>query len=122
MIAPQFGQGKALYWRVATVDEGNNAGGWAAAALAAPKPLRLRVSGALRHGRRGTVRVTVTSTSGRGVRAAVTLSGVGVMARPRRASSRGAVTFRVRPSKRGKLRVRAEAKGYLPAAGSLRVR
>jgi len=123
MTSPGFSQGKALYWRVAAMDEGGNLGGWASAALSSPKKLRLKVSGSLRHGRRGTVRVRVTNTKGRGVaKVRVTLSGAAVMAKPHTTNRRGAATFRIKPGKKGTLKVRAEARGFLPAGAKLRVR
>jgi hypothetical protein len=123
MNSPLFAKGGALYWRVATVDEGGNAGGWAASPLSSPKKLRVRLRGAARKGHRGTVRVTVTDSRGRGMaRVRVTVTGAGVMVKPRSTNRRGAAAFRIRPSKKGTLRFRAEARGFLPAGSRLRVR
>ena len=65
MASPAFAKGGALYWRVATLDEGGNAGGWASASLTSPKKLRVRVRGVARRNHRGLVRVTVTDSHGR---------------------------------------------------------
>lgn len=123
MTAPAFASGAPLYWRVAAVDEGNNAGGFAATPLQNERPLRVRLRGKLRRGHKGRVRITVTSNSRRRVaKALVTVSGAVPGARPRRTGRRGTVTLRLRPTKRGKVRIRVEKRGYAPAKVTLRVR
>ena len=123
MNSPLFAKTGALYWRVATVDEGGNLGGWASSSLSKPKKLRLRLRGRPRKGHRGTVRVTVTNSRGRPVaRIRITVKGAGVKVRPRRTNARGRAVVRVRPGRKGSLRVRAEARGYAPAGARLRVR
>jgi hypothetical protein len=104
-------------------DEGNNLGGWATASLSKPKRMRVRLRGGARRGHRGAVRVTVTNSRGaRLSRIRITVKGGGVKAKPRRTNRRGQTVFRVRPRKKGSLRFRAEARGYLTTAARLRVR
>ena len=64
MVNAAFRSNAQLYWRVATVDEGNNVGGWATTSLSKPKKLRVRLRGGARRGHRGAVRVTVTDSRG----------------------------------------------------------
>jgi hypothetical protein len=123
MNSPLFTKSGALYWRVATMDEGNNLGGWATTSLSKPKKLRVRLRGGARRGHRGAVRVTVTDSRGRRLsRIRITVKGAGVKAKPRRTSRRGQTVFRVRPRKKGSLRFRAEARGYVTAGARLRVK
>jgi hypothetical protein len=123
MASPVFAQRGALYWRVAALDEGGNAGGWAEAPLTTPKKLRVRVRGVTRRNHRGIVRVTVTDSRGhRLAHVRVTLSGAGVTAKPRTTGRSGTVAFRIRPSKKGTLTFRAEARQYRAAASRVRVR
>lgn len=110
-----------VYWRVASVDTGNNVGAFARGDLrGAPK---LRVKGtrrSVRRGRRTTVRVTVTSPRGtkmRGVR--VRVSGAGA-AGSKTTSSKGTVTFRIRPTRKGTVKITASRNGY--ASGTLNLR
>jgi hypothetical protein len=123
MLSPRFAKSGALYWRVATVDEGNNLGGWATSSLRKPKKLRLRLSGRAHHGHRAAVRVTVTDTRGRRLpRIRITVKGAGVKAKPHRTNRSGQTIFRIRPRKKGSLRFRAEARGYATAGARLRVK
>ena len=123
MVNAAFRSNAKLYWRVATVDEGLNPGGWATSSLSKPKKLRLRLSGRARKGHRGTVRVTVTNSRGaRLSRIRITVKGAGVKAKPSRTNRRGTTVFRVRPRKKGSLRFRAEARGYVTTGARLRVR
>jgi hypothetical protein len=123
MLRPAYTSGEALYWRVATLDEGHNLGGWAATPLRNPQAMKLRVRGSLRRGRAGVIRATVMNTRGRtmkGVR--VSVAGLGVRTRPRLTSRRGTASLRLRPMRRGVLEVVAEMRGYVTAVAKLRVR
>ena len=123
MVNAAFRSNAKLYWRVATVDEGNNVGGWATTPLSKPKKLRLRVRGHARKGHRGTVSVTVTNSRGRRLsRIRITVKGAGVKAKPRRTNKRGRVVVRIRPRKKGSVRFSASARGYVTTGARLRVR
>jgi hypothetical protein len=117
MVNPVFRSNAPLYWRVATIDEGNNLGGWATTSLRKPKTLRILLSGPARMGHRGPVRVTVTDSRGRRLsRIRITVKGAGVKAKPRRTNRRGQTVFRIRPRTKGSLRFRADARGYVTTA------
>jgi hypothetical protein len=119
-----YGSGGPFYWRVAGVDEDRNQGDWTQVQQIRLQPrLRVMVSGLARRKHVSTVRVTVFD--GRGGRlggARVRLTGAGIRAVAKRSNARGAVTFKVRPKKRGKLLVSATKSGFQAAYGSLKVR
>ena len=122
MLMSAFDLGVPLYWRVATVDEGFNLGGWVSAPLRRARASRIRVRGTLRAGRRGTLRVRVTNTRGRGLSGAtVRASGAGISMR-RQTRRGGRLTLRVLPVASGKVRLTAEKSGYAPSAKTVRVR
>jgi len=123
MNQPQYAVPGPLYWRVAVLDEGGNAGGWAMAPLRSPLPLRVRVSGKLRHGRTGTLRVKVTDTRGRALKgASVKASGKGLTTRTARTGTRGTATLRLRPRSKGVVAIQVSLRSYTTRTLSLRVR
>ena len=123
MTQPQYAVPGPIYWRVAVLDEGGNTGGWAMTPLRKPLTLNVHVSGGLRHGRTGALRVRVTTTRGRALKGAqVTASGKGLTSRSRRTGTRGTATLRVRPRSKGVLVVRIALRGYTTRTISVRVR
>jgi hypothetical protein len=123
MTASAYRSGKPLWWRVATVDEGNNIGGYAVTPLRSARPMRVRVRGKLRRARRSLIRLTVTTSGRRRVaKAHVRVTGRGLGIRPRTTGRRGTVTFRLRPMARGKVRFRVEKRGYATVEVVRRVR
>jgi hypothetical protein len=123
LIKRGFLNGGRLYWRVAAIDELNNAGGFATGTLSLPRSLRVRANGSLRRRERGTVTVTVMNAKNRPVRRArVRVSGAGVRARPRRTGRRGTVTFALRPRRRGKVTFKVSKRGYRAGKASTTVR
>jgi hypothetical protein len=123
MLRPAYTSGEPLYWRVATLDEGHNLGGWASSPLRTSKRMRLRVKGRLKAGRSALVRIRVTSAKGRGVKGVrVRLGGAGLRARSRRTGGGGTVRFRLRPTSRGVVRVQADKRGFAPASARVKVR
>jgi protein-S-isoprenylcysteine O-methyltransferase Ste14 len=120
--APASRAGIKLYWRVAVLDEGNNVGGYAASPLVTPRPVRVRVSGRLRTGRRGRVRVTVTSRGRRVSSALVRVTAPAVRVPARRTNRRGVATFRIRPVVRGKVGFQVEKRGYAFGNATVTVR
>ena len=114
--------GGRLYWRVATVDEGNNTGAWTTRTLTLPKGLRVKARGSL--GRRRTAALTVAvSSRGRAVRGVrIKVSGAGVRPRAKRRSRRGTVRLMVRPTRRGTVKVTAVKSGLRTTSVSVRVR
>ena len=123
MLQMGFQDGGKLFWRVASVDQLNNVGGYATGTLALPKGLTVVLSGALVKGVGRVVRVTVRTTKNRPVpRARVTVSGAGVRARPRRTGRRGVVKFRLRPARRVRVTFTATKRGYRAGKASTAVR
>ena len=122
MSRNEYRDGTPLHWRVTPVDEGNNQGGTASGELITGKRLRLRVRGRLRRNRTGTLTARVTDTRRRAVRGA-TVEARGVAgARPRRTSRRGTARLRLRPTRSGRITIRAVKRGYRPAEVVVRVR
>ena len=67
----------------------------------------------------------MTVTNSRGVRLSrirITVKGAGVKAKPHRTNRRGQTVFRIRPRKKGSLRFRAAARGYVTTGARLRVK
>jgi len=123
MAHPAFQSGAQLYWRVASLDEGNNLGAWVTNAIRQSKPMRLRVRGSLRKDRARRVRAIVKDSRGRAVRGAkVTVTGPGIRVAPRKTTRRGKVSFRLRPMVKGRVVFLAEKWGYAPASKRLSVR
>jgi hypothetical protein len=123
MLRPAFSSGEPLYWRVATLDEGHNPGGWASSPLRAARKMRLRLKGRLHVGRSTLVRVRVTSGKGKGVKGVrVAFSGAGLRTASRRTRRGGTLRLRLRPRARGVVRFTADKRGFAPAAGRPKVR
>ena len=107
---------------MAAVDEGGNVGGWASGKVGLLRKMVVRASGVLRRGNRGVLEVRVTNAKNRVVKGArVTLRGVGVRGR-KRTGKKGIARFRVKPTARGNVRIRADKRGFRPGSDSLRVR
>jgi hypothetical protein len=122
MTQPAFGQGGRLYWRVASLDEGNNAGGFTTGTFSLPKQLRVKVSGALRRGRHGAIVVTVSDPRGGRIRKAkVRATGAGLRSLAKRTTKRGTVVFRLRPRRGGKVVFQASKGGYRSGSATLKV-
>jgi hypothetical protein len=118
-----FRSGQQLYWRVAAVDEGRNAGGWATSPMLASKGMRLKLSGSLRLEAARTIRAIVTDTKGRPMKGArVLVTGPGLRMQPRRTSAAGKASFRITPRLAGPVKFQAQKAGYKPASKTLRVR
>jgi hypothetical protein len=123
MLSPLYAGATGLYWRVATVDEGGNVGGWATSPLRSAPRARMRVQGSLRLNRTRTVRVTVTGRGHRRLKGAIVrVQGGGIVARPKRTGKRGTVSLRLKPRSRGVVRFSADKSGYSPARARLPVR
>lgn len=118
-----FQDGGLLYWRVAALDEGNNAGGYAIGSLRLPRGMRITLSGLLQRRKRGKVAVTVTTAKGRPIRRArVKVKGAGVRSRPKRTGKRGTVRLRLRPRRRGSVIFTVSKRGYRAGKASVAVR
>jgi protein-S-isoprenylcysteine O-methyltransferase Ste14 len=124
LIHPAYTSGTPLYWRVAAVDEGRNAGDWSPTQrIGLVKRLRLRARGVPKRKRVRRITITVLGEGNRPVNGAtVQLSGAGARAARARTNRRGLATFRVRAMRRGALSFRATKSGYQAATVRLRVR
>jgi predicted RecA/RadA family phage recombinase len=119
---PAFADGGTLYWRVASVDEGNNVGGYTSGTFSLPKRIKVTVTGLLRKGAKGAVKVKVTDARGRTVsKAKVRVTGAGIGGVAKRSSKRGIVTFKLRPRRKGNISFLASKGGYRSGNAVLRV-
>jgi hypothetical protein len=122
LLRPDYRKRGLFYWRVASVDQGNNLGGWRQGTFAIGKALEIRVQGQAQAGIRSPLRVTVVDHRGRRVRGAVVRAGgLGVRAKAR-TNGRGRTTLRVRASRRGTLTLTARKRGYAAAEFTLQAR
>lgn len=123
MTQPQWAQPGALYWRVATVDEGGNLSGWSRAILRQPLPMTVSYSGALRRGRTGTLRFRVRDRNARGLGGVtVRATATGMKAKGSRTGRSGTAVLRLRPSRKGAVKVVVSSPGYRTRTLSIRVR
>jgi hypothetical protein len=113
-----------LFWRVAAVDADGNVGDFSR-----PQPMRLlpqlriRVAGTLRRRHRGKLTVIVSAPGADFVAGAhVTVAGRGVPTRTKTTGPRGATTFQLRPTRRGRILVSAAKPGYQPKTRVLLVK
>ena len=122
MIHPAFHSGAPLFWRVASMDEGNNLGAWVTNPVRQSKPLRLRLRGSLKRDRTRKVRAIVTDSRGKALRGAkVTVTGAGIRVAPR-LTRRGKVPFDLKPMANGRVVFLAEKRSFAPASKRLTVR
>jgi hypothetical protein len=124
LLHPAYIARKALWWRVAGVDEGNNVGDYTPAQqIGAARRMRLAVRGRAARNRSTAVYATVRDQSGAPLKGAtVRVSGAGMRPRAARTGASGRVRLRIRPTRRGKVTYRATKAGYSPAVLTVRVR
>ncbi len=120
-----YADGGRLYWRVAILDQGNNLGAFARGDLRLPEQLKVKSkSSIIRRGKRVSMVITVTDPNGKRIRGAkVTASGAGVKStkKQKKTGKRGTVTLRLRPTRKGTLKVKAAKKGYVTGVVSIKV-
>ncbi|MGB2954032.1 MAG: carboxypeptidase-like regulatory domain-containing protein [Gaiellaceae bacterium] len=116
--------GGALFWRVAGVDADSNVGDFSPAQSISLLPqLKLRVTGKLRRRRWATVTVYVSKPSGLSLAgAAVRIGGSGVKTRTTTTNRYGSVTFKLRPTRMGRVLLTVRKAGYQGAARVLLVK
>ena len=120
---PAYHKKGPLYWRVATVDEGNNVGAFASNTISAGRKMTVVIRGTLRRGAPGRVTVIVRGFNRKALSLAkVTVAGAGVRPQSKRTSKRGSVTFSLRPTKKGSVRFSVSRSGYATKAVSKRVK
>ena len=118
LISPGYARAASLFWRVATVDEGNNLGGWATTAIRNAKAMRVKLS---KRGRAVVVRVK--DGKKRAVKGAlVRVTGRGMSTVRKRTGRRGSVKVGLRNVTGGTVLVHVEKRGYTPKDVKLRMR
>jgi hypothetical protein len=123
LLSGRYGDGGRLYWRVAILDKGNNLGAFARGDLRLRQKLKVKSSAGFAQKRKFvTVKLTVSRSDGKRVRSAtVTVSGAGVKLKRKKTGKKGTVTFRIRPMRKGTIKVTAARKGYVSGAASIGV-
>jgi hypothetical protein len=116
--------GGPLFWRVAGVDADSNVGDFTGAQQISLLPqLKMRLSGKLRRRRWGRVTVSVSQPSGLSLaRASVRVLGAGVKTQTRATNRYGSVTFKLRPTRLGRVLFTVRKAGYQGAARVLLVK
>jgi len=121
LTSPAYRGGGKLYWRVASIDEGNNVGAYASGAFTLKRGLHVTVSGAARRHTTSKLLIKVTDAAGKAVKGArVSGSGAGVRLHGKKTGRTGTLTVRVRPRKGGTIVVKVTHSGY--ASGTTRVK
>lgn len=122
LTATEYKKKAPLYWRVASVDDGNNVGAFVAAPVVPTKPLTVRVRGSLRRNATSRLLVIVRG-SGKALRlASVRASGAGVRTQTKRTNKRGSTSLRLRPRKKGYVMIRVARAGFNTKTVRVRVR
>jgi hypothetical protein len=132
LMSAAFGAGGTFYWRVATVDARNNVGDFtqarsfqldATSSGTATRRMFLRSSGRAVFKRRTRLIIIARDATGAAVAGArVRIWGTGLSARTKTTGAAGKATFYIRPTRRGRLSVRATKAGFYPATLLVRVR
>jgi hypothetical protein len=109
-----YTNGGTIYWRVAAVDDDSNTGSWSVSTLTLPtKTVLTGSASALHKGTTTSVTFTLKTVGGTGVvGASVHVSGAGVTAATKTTGTGGKVTFKLKPTKTGKVTVTASKVGY----------
>jgi large repetitive protein len=116
-----YANGGTIYWRVATVDDDNNVGSYTVSTLTLPtKTVLTSSSSSIHKGVTTSVTFTLKTVGGTGVvGASVHVSGAGVIAATKSTGTGGKVTFKLKPTKTGKVAVTASKVGYYKTAYTL---
>jgi hypothetical protein len=120
--SPGYSDGGALYWRVAAVDEGRNAGAWTTRSMSLLRRLAVSLRGSLKKGRKSVVTVVAENAGRSPVKGAtVRIRGAGIKAR-KRTGRKGTARFVLRPRSRGELVISVTRSGYQSGRATTRVR
>ncbi len=123
LTKPDYAKGGTLYWRVASVDRGNNVGAYTLGRFTSPRAIKITVNGRLRRGRTVKLKLKLTDPSGKAVsKATVRVYGAGIRRLGRRSSKRGTLTVKVRPRRKGNVVITARRKGYQNSRITLAIR
>jgi len=100
LTKPGYAKGGTIYWRVASVDSGNNVGAFADAKFTTPRAIQVTAMGTLLRRQTGVLKLKIADTDGKAVsRATVRISGVGIRPLRKFSSKLGRLTVRVRPKR-----------------------
>jgi hypothetical protein len=124
MTHPFYQLGGSLYWRVAAMDKAMNLGDWTAAQrIDIARRLQVAVNRPALRRRWTRMTVTVSDSTKKVVPGAVVrVWGAGTRRKSGRTNRRGKVSFRVRPTKRGRLYFSASKAGFRQGSLSMRIR
>jgi len=123
LSSSRYRTGGRIYWRIASLDKGNNQGAFANGTFVLPRAFAVRATGLLMSGRQGRLLVTLSGQPPKAFKGTrVTVSGAGVPRRTRRVNRSGQVTFLVRPKRRGALTVLVHKRGYTDVYSTVTVR
>jgi hypothetical protein len=122
LTQPDSITGGKFYWRVATMDEGRNVGGFRVSHLRTKRGFLIAPRGFPRKGAASLVGVQVQDGRQHRIRhARVVVTGAGVGRRARRTNRDGIATFNVRPRKRGVLRFKISKRGFRSGSTTIAV-
>jgi len=112
--ATSYGNGGTLYWRVAAIDDDGNTGSFTVSTLTLPSKMVLTSSTSGVHkGVFTSVTITAKTPGGSAVvGAAVHVSGAGVSGATKNTGTGGKVTFKIKPTKTGKVTFSATKAGF----------
>ena len=118
---PAFRRGGKLHWRVAAIDEGDNAGAFSSSTVTVGRRLVVTVDGKVRRRQLSQVAIRVADGANGDVGGArVTLRGAGIRL-SRRAVKTGSLILQLKARRKGTIVIRATRKGYKSASTKLRV-
>ncbi len=122
LIKPGYRNNGPLYWRVATVDDGNNVGAFTTSMISAGKSMKVKLIGKLRRSKTSRIKVVVRGSNGKALSTAkVTVKGPGMPSKSKRTGKKGTTTFSVRPKSRGAVTFTVSRSGYRDKVATLRV-
>jgi hypothetical protein len=114
--------GGRIYWRIASLDKGNNQGAFANGTFVLPRSFRVRAFGVAFKGQRSRIVVTLSGQSAKAFRGTrVAISGAGVRRRTKSVNRHGQVTFVVRPTRQGKMTILVHKRGFTDAFSTVTV-
>jgi hypothetical protein len=123
LSASRYRTGGRIYWRIASLDKGNNQGAFANGTFVLARSFVVRAFGLLRRGKPSRLVVTLSGQSSKAFKGTrITISGVGVKRRTKPVSRRGRVTFVIRPKRRGALTILVHKRGYTDVFRTVTVR
>jgi hypothetical protein len=123
LSSQSYRAGGRIYWRLSSLDKGNNQGAFTSGTFVLPRGFKIHTSGTARKGRRGSIVITLTGPAGKPITGAiVTVSGAGIRKATKHVNRRGRASFAVRPTRRGTITIRVHKRGYADGLATVTVR